>query len=33
MVLHECPLWKNANIGRELNAEEILVVVDDFVKR
>eukprot|EP01082_Thalassiosira_pseudonana_P006765 g14945.t1 g14945 contig21:217758-218928(-) len=32
MVLHECPLWKNANIGRELNAEEILVVVDDFVK-
>jgi ESCRT-II complex subunit VPS25 len=33
LVLHECPLWKNASIGRELNREEIKVVMDDFVKR
>lgn len=32
LVLHECPLWKNETIGRELNREEIQIVMDDFVK-
>ena len=32
LVLHECPLWKNDTIGRELNREEIQIVMDDFVK-
>ncbi|KAL7525164.1 hypothetical protein ACHAWF_001237 [Thalassiosira exigua] len=32
LVLHECPLWKNAAIGRELNREGIKVVMNDFVK-
>eukprot|EP00804_Cyclotella_cryptica_P015750 CCRYP_013385-RE/>CCRYP_013385-RE protein AED:0.25 eAED:0.25 QI:43/1/1/1/1/0.75/4/2044/121 len=33
LVLHECPLWRNASIGRELSRDEIQVVMDDFVKR
>eukprot|EP00804_Cyclotella_cryptica_P015746 CCRYP_013385-RF/>CCRYP_013385-RF protein AED:0.27 eAED:0.27 QI:43/1/1/1/1/1/6/1666/187 len=32
LVLHECPLWRNASIGRELSRDEIQVVMDDFVK-
>jgi ESCRT-II complex subunit VPS25 len=32
LVLHECPLWKNATIDRELNREEIQQVMEDFVK-
>ena len=32
LVLHECPLWKNATIDRELNREEIQQVMADFVK-
>ena len=33
MVIHECPLWKNISIDRELDQDEIKAVVDDFVKR
>ena len=33
LVIHECPLWSNASINRELNQDEIKVVVDDFIKR
>jgi ESCRT-II complex subunit VPS25 len=33
LVIHECPLWKNESIDRELNRDEIRVVMDDFVKR
>lgn len=32
LVVHDCPLWKNAKIGRELNRDSILQVMDDFVK-
>ncbi|KAL3771196.1 hypothetical protein ACHAW5_008904 [Stephanodiscus triporus] len=32
LVLHECPLWKNQSIGRELNQEGIRIVMDDFVR-
>lgn len=32
LVLHECPLWKNQSIGRELNQEGIRMVMDDFVR-
>jgi len=32
LVLHECPLWKNESIGRELNQEGIRLVMDDFVR-
>ena len=32
MVLHECPLWKNTNINRELNTEGIQIVMNDFVQ-
>lgn len=31
LVVHECPLWKNKTIDRELSRDEVLVVVDDFV--
>ena len=31
-MLHECPLWKNTTIGRELNREGIQIVMDDFIK-
>ena len=32
LVLHECPLWRNDAIGRELTRDEIRIVVDDFVQ-
>lgn len=32
LVVHDCPLWKNANIGRELSKEAIKNIMDDFVK-
>mmetsp|Transcript_20356 Transcript_20356/g.36748 ORF Transcript_20356/g.36748 Transcript_20356/m.36748 type:complete len:179 (-) Transcript_20356:34-570(-) len=32
LVLHECPLWKNPSIKRELTQEEIQTVMLDFVK-
>lgn len=32
LVLHECPLWKNELIGREMNQEGIRAVMDDFVR-
>mmetsp|Transcript_16421 Transcript_16421/g.34131 ORF Transcript_16421/g.34131 Transcript_16421/m.34131 type:complete len:181 (-) Transcript_16421:187-729(-) len=31
LVLHECPLWKNPKIERELTGDEIRLVMDDFV--
>jgi len=33
LVVHECPLWKNEEIGRELDSEGIDVVLNDFVTR
>eukprot|EP00978_Attheya_sp_CCMP212_P003751 scaffold7955_cov47-Attheya_sp.AAC.1 len=32
LVLHDCPLWTNPDIGRELNQEAIQAVMNDFVK-
>ncbi|GMH74998.1 hypothetical protein TL16_g06618, partial [Triparma laevis f. inornata] len=32
LVLHECKLWKNEEIGRELVRENIRVICDDFVE-
>ena len=32
LVVHDCPLWKKKEIGRELSAEGIAVVVMDFIK-
>jgi ESCRT-II complex subunit VPS25 len=32
LVLHECPLWKNDSIGRELSHDGIRIVMDDFVR-
>lgn len=32
LVVHDCPLWKNADIGRELTREGIRAVMEDFVK-
>ena len=32
LVLHECPLWKNATIGRELDRKGIQIVMEDFVR-
>ena len=32
LVVHDYPLWKNKEIGRELSAEGIAVVVLDFMK-
>mmetsp|Transcript_5899 Transcript_5899/g.12463 ORF Transcript_5899/g.12463 Transcript_5899/m.12463 type:complete len:138 (+) Transcript_5899:303-716(+) len=31
LVLHECPLWKNPKIERELTGDEIRLVMDDFI--
>mmetsp|Transcript_16393 Transcript_16393/g.34260 ORF Transcript_16393/g.34260 Transcript_16393/m.34260 type:complete len:86 (-) Transcript_16393:453-710(-) len=33
LVLHECPLWKNPKIQRELTGDEIRLVMDDFISR
>lgn len=30
LVVHDCPLWKNATIQRQLNPNEIQQVIDDF---
>jgi len=32
LVVHDCPLWKNADIQRELDRKGIERVMDDFVK-
>lgn len=32
LVLHECPLWKNSAIDRQLDKEEVQIVVDDLIK-
>mmetsp|Transcript_6569 Transcript_6569/g.9575 ORF Transcript_6569/g.9575 Transcript_6569/m.9575 type:complete len:178 (-) Transcript_6569:194-727(-) len=32
LVVHECPLWKNETIGRELNEAEVNAVMEDFCK-
>ena len=32
LVLHDCPLWKNASIGRELDPDGVRVIMNDFVK-
>ena len=32
LVVHECPLWKNADIGRALDAQGIQHVLNDLVK-
>jgi ESCRT-II complex subunit VPS25 len=31
LVVHECPLWKNDDIGRKLNKEAIDVIMQDLV--
>lgn len=31
LVVHECPLWSNPRIKRELTPEEISAVMEDFV--
>ncbi len=33
LVVHDCPLWKNSDIGRELSHQDIKRVMNDFVKR
>jgi len=30
LVVHECPLWINNNIGRQLSTEDIAFLMDDF---
>eukprot|EP01083_Nonionella_stella_P019285 53604_1 len=32
LVVHDCPLWKNKDVSRELNSEGIKSVMNDFVK-
>jgi ESCRT-II complex subunit VPS25 len=32
MKIYDCPLWKNPTIDRQLNPEEVLQVVEDFVQ-
>jgi len=32
LVVHDCPLWKNPGIGRELDNESIMAVIEDFIK-
>lgn len=33
LVVHECPLWKNVSIERELDSHAISAVMKDFVER
>jgi len=33
LVLHDCPLWRNDTIGRELSRRDVAAVADDFVDR
>jgi len=33
LVVHDCPLWKNDEIGRVLSRDDIKTVMNDFVKR
>lgn len=33
LVVHDCPLWKNKDISRELDRDGIKAVMDDFVQR
>lgn len=33
LIVHDCPLWKNTVIGRELSHEDVKKVMIDFVKR
>ena len=30
LVIHDCPLWKNDAIGRQLSADDIAVVMKEF---
>jgi len=32
LIPHECPLWNNTSIGRQLSTEGITIVMDDFVR-
>lgn len=32
LVVHDCPLWKNDDIGRELSRDGIKAAMNDFVK-
>eukprot|EP00979_Chaetoceros_neogracilis_P008778 scaffold1969_cov226-Chaetoceros_neogracile.AAC.4 len=32
LVAHDCPLWKNKEIGRELSRDDVKAVMNDFVK-
>lgn len=32
MVVHECPLWKNSEISRSLDADSVKTVLNDLVK-
>ncbi len=31
LVVHECPLWKNEDIGRSLDKEAMTTIMDDLV--
>jgi ESCRT-II complex subunit VPS25 len=31
LVVHECPLWKNEDVGRSLDKEAITTIMDDLV--
>ena len=32
LVVHDCPLWNNKQIQRQLSPRDVAIVVDDFVK-
>mmetsp|Transcript_31692 Transcript_31692/g.48594 ORF Transcript_31692/g.48594 Transcript_31692/m.48594 type:complete len:178 (-) Transcript_31692:87-620(-) len=32
LVVHDCPLWKNTSIGRELDSTDIKVIMTDLVE-
>ena len=32
LVLHDCPLWKNTAINRQLTKEEVQIVVEDLIQ-
>ena len=32
LIVHECPLWSNPNIERKLTNDDIMIIMNDFVK-
>jgi len=32
LIVHDCPLWKNTNLGRELDSTDISIIMNDLIE-